>query len=200
MTATDYAAGPALTGTLPDGTEYDIPTFRPDPAKVAAGGNGFLLTNVPGYYTDYQGVELGLVKRLSNRWMARAGFSYNNAREHFSSSDGLYDANGNPTRTLTEPLVDGGQFAPESGGSGSGTIFVNAKWQLNVNGLYQAPHGIEISANVFGRQGYPYPLFPDRCRSAPTRIFRRWSHRRLTLEIPRLVGHRRPRGEGAEGQ
>jgi hypothetical protein len=71
----------------------------------------------------------------------------------------LYDANGNPTRTLTEPLVDGGQFAPESGGSGSGTIFVNAKWQLNVNGLYQAPHGIEISANVFGRQGYPYPLF-----------------------------------------
>jgi hypothetical protein len=159
VTATDYAAGPALTGTLPDGTEYDIPTFRPDPAKVAAGGNGFLLTNVPGYYTDYQGVELGLVKRLSHRWMARAGFSYNNAREHFSSSDGLYDANGNPTRTLTEPLVDGGQFAPESGGSGSGTIFVNAKWQLNVNGLYQAPHGIEISANVFGRQGYPYPLF-----------------------------------------
>jgi hypothetical protein len=49
-----------------------------------------------------------------------AGFSYNNAREHFSSTDGLYDANGNPTRTLTEPLVNGGQFAPESGGSGRG--------------------------------------------------------------------------------
>jgi hypothetical protein len=159
VTAADYVAGPALTGTLPDGTDYNIPTFRPDAAKVAAGGNGFLLTNVPGYYTDYQGIEFGLVKRLSNRWMARAGFSYNNAREHFSSTDGLYDANGNPTRTLTEPLVNGGQFAPESGGSGSGSIFVDAKWQLNVNGLYQAPHGIELSANVFGRQGYPYPLF-----------------------------------------
>src|SRR5258708_6512211 len=95
VTGADYAAGPALTGALPDGTAYNIPTFRPDPAKVTSGGNGFLLTNVPGYYTDYSGLEFGLVKRLSNRWMARAGFSYNNAREHFSSTDGLYDANGN---------------------------------------------------------------------------------------------------------
>ena len=159
VTAADYTAGPALTGTLPDGTAYNVPTFIPNAAAVAAGGNGFLLTNVPGYSTDYQGLEVGLVKRLSNRWMARVAVSYNDTREHFSSTQGLYDLNGNPTRTLTEPLVDGGQFAPESGGSGSGTIFVNAKWQLNVNGLYQAPYGIEIGANVFGRQGYPYPLF-----------------------------------------
>jgi Carboxypeptidase regulatory-like domain/TonB-dependent Receptor Plug Domain len=159
LTAGDYAAGPALTGLLPDGTAYDIPTFVPDAATVAAGGSGFLLTNVPGYYTDYHGVDVGLVKRLSNRWMARVDVSYNNAREHFTSPQGLYDANGNPTRTLTEPLVDGGQFAPESGGSGSGTIFVNAKWQLNANGLYEAPHGIALSANVFGRQGYALPLF-----------------------------------------
>jgi carboxypeptidase family protein/TonB-dependent receptor-like protein len=159
VTAADYAMGPALTGTLPDGAAYNNATFVPDAAKVAAGGSGFLLTNVPGYYTDYSGVDVNLVKRLSNRWMARIGFSYNNAREHFTSAEGRYEATGNPTPTLTEPLVDGGQFAPESGGSGSGTIFVNAKWQLNVNGLYQAAHGMELSANVFGRQGYPYPLF-----------------------------------------
>jgi carboxypeptidase family protein/TonB-dependent receptor-like protein len=159
LTAADYAPGPALTGTLPDGSPYNVPTVVPDAAKVAAGGSGFLLTNIPGYYTDYHGVDVGVVKRLSNRWMARVGFSYNNAREHFTSAQGLYDANGNPTGTLTEPLIDGGQFAPESGGSGSGTIFINAKWQFNANGLYQAPYGIELSANVFGRQGYPYPLF-----------------------------------------
>jgi len=159
LTAADYAAGPALTGTLPDGSAYTVPTFVPDAAKVAAGGNGFLLTNVPGYYTDYHGLDVNVVKRLSNKWMARVGFSYNNAREHFTSAQGLYDATGNPTSTLTEPLINAGQFAPESGGSGSGTIFVNAKWQLNMNGLYQAPYGIEVSANVFGRQGYPFPLF-----------------------------------------
>ena len=25
--------------------------------------------------------------------------------------------------------------------------------------MYQAPYGIEVSGNVFGRQGYPFPLF-----------------------------------------
>jgi hypothetical protein len=91
--------------------------------------------------------------------MGRVAFSYNNAREHFTSAAGMYDTNGNPTPTLSEPLKDGGQFAPQSGGSGAGSIYINAKWQFNVNGLYQAPYGIEVSANVFGRQGYPYPMF-----------------------------------------
>ena len=46
--------------------------------------------------------------------MGRVGFSCNNAREHFASDAGRYDTNGNPTPTPTEPLVDGGQFAPQS--------------------------------------------------------------------------------------
>jgi carboxypeptidase family protein/TonB-dependent receptor-like protein len=158
VTLDDYAPGSGFSGTLPDGTAFNVPTFIPNAARVTAGGNGFTTTNVPGYYTDYHGVEIGLNKRLSNRWMGRVGFSINNAREHFSDPAGLYDTNGNPTPTDTEPLKDGGQFAPRSGGSGSGTIYINAKWQFNANGLYQAPKGIEVSANVFGRQGYPFPI------------------------------------------
>jgi hypothetical protein len=38
-------------------------------------------------------------------------------------------------------------------------VYTNAKWQFNANGMYLAPFGIEASANVFGRQGYPFPLF-----------------------------------------
>ena len=91
--------------------------------------------------------------------MSRVSFAYNNATEHFSTTSGIYDTNGNPTPTLSEPLKDGGQFAPQSGGSGSGNIYINAKWQFNANALYQAPWGIDVSGNVFGRQGYPYPLF-----------------------------------------
>jgi carboxypeptidase family protein/TonB-dependent receptor-like protein len=159
VTLADYAPGSGFAGTLMDGTTYNIPTYIPNAAKVAAGGNGFLTTNIPDYYTDYSGLELGLVKRLSNKWMGRVAFSYNNAREHFTSAAGMYDTNGNPTPTLDAPLKDGGQFAPQSGGSGAGNIYINAKWQFNVNGLYQAPYGIEVSANVFGRQGYPYPMF-----------------------------------------
>jgi hypothetical protein len=155
----DYAPGAGLAGTLPDGTAYSIPTFIPNAAKLAAGGSGFLTANIPDYYTDYSGIELGVVKRLSNKWMSRVAFAWNNAREHFTSAAGIYDTNGNPTPTLTEPLKDGGQFTPQSAGSGAGNVYINAKWTFNVNGLYQAPYGIELSGNVFGRQGYPMPLF-----------------------------------------
>jgi hypothetical protein len=155
----DYAPGSGFSGTLPDGTAYNVATYIPNAAKVSAGGNGFLTTNIPGYFTDYSGIELGVVKRLSNKWMGRIAMSFNNAREHFDSSNGVYDTNGNPTPTLSEPLNDGGQFAPQSGGSGAGSIYINAKWQFNANAMYQAPYGIEVSGNVFGRQGYPFPYY-----------------------------------------
>ncbi len=155
----DYLPGSGFSGSFPNGQPYNVPTFIPDPAKVAAGGNGFLIQNIPGYYTDYHGIELGLIKRLSNKFMTHTGFAWNNAQEHFSSKDGMYDTYGNPTPTDTEPLRRGGQFVRRSGGSGAGTIYVNAKWQFNASGLYQAPYGIELSANVFGRQGYPFPLY-----------------------------------------
>ena len=159
VTLGDYAPGAGFSGTLPDGTPFNVATWIPNPAKVAAGGNGFLTANIPGYYTDYHGIEFGTVKRLSDKWMGRVAFAFNNAREHFDNPAGVYDTNGNPTPTLSEPLKDGGQYAPQSGGSGSGNIYINARWQFNANGLYQAPYGIDVSANVFGRQGYPFPLF-----------------------------------------
>ena len=165
----DYAAGPTLTGTLPDGSAYSIPTFIANAAKVTAGGGGFLLTNWNGYYTDYHGLEFSAVKRLSNRWMGRVGVSLNNAREHYAP-EAMYDTNGNPTRTITEPLVDGGQFAPQLPGSGPGNIYINARWQFNANGMYQATHGIELAANVFGRQGYPFPLFRTQALGADTSL------------------------------
>jgi hypothetical protein len=159
VTLADYAPGSGFSGTIPIyNVDYNVPTFIPNQAAINAGGNGFVTTNVPGYHTDYHGIEFSVNKRLSNRWMGRVGVSWNNAREHFDTIAGVYDTNGNPTPTVTEPLKDGGQFAPQSGGSGSGTIYINAKWQFNANALYQAKWGIDLSANVFGRQGYPFPV------------------------------------------
>jgi len=154
----DYTPGAGFTGTLPDGTPYNVATWIPSPTAIAAGNNGFTTTNVPGYFTNYNGIEVGVTKRLSNKWMSRVGFSWNNPTEHFDEAAGMYDTNGNPTPTVTEPLKNGGQFAPQSGGSGSGTIYINGKWQFNANAMYQAVWGLELSANVFGRQGYPFPV------------------------------------------
>jgi hypothetical protein len=169
VTLADYSAGPVLTGTLPDGKAYSVATFVANGTKVVAGGGGFLTTTVPGYYTDYHGVEVAVVKRMSDRWMGRVSIGINNARDHFSDPAGRYDTNGNPTPTPNEPLVDGGQFAPSSSASsGSGTVYVNAKWQVNANAMYVMPKGIEVGANVFGRQGYPFPLFRSQALGGET--------------------------------
>jgi hypothetical protein len=155
----DYAAGPTVTGVLHDGTAYSVPTFIPNAAEVASGGSGFFLTNLDGYYTDYNGIEVSATKRMSNRWMARVGFAYNNPREHFDGPEAMRDFRGNPTPTDTEPLQDGGQFVTLSGGSGSGVIHIIAKWQINANGVYVLPYDIEAGVSVFGRQGYPFVPF-----------------------------------------
>ena len=44
----DYTPGSGFTGTLPDGTPYNVPTFIPNAAAVAAGGNGFAHDEHPG--------------------------------------------------------------------------------------------------------------------------------------------------------
>jgi hypothetical protein len=156
---TGYAPGVGFSGTLPDGTPYSVATYIPNQALLNTGGGGFLETNVPGYYTDNQGIEFALTRRMTGKWMGRLSLAFNNAREHFDSPKGVYDTNGNPTPTITEPLVNGGAFAPQSTGNGQGAIYMNARWQFNANGVYVAPYGIELAANVFGRQGYPMPLY-----------------------------------------
>jgi len=165
--STGYTAGVGFTGMLPDGTPYNVATYIPNQALITAGGSGFLETNVPGYYTDNHSLEFAVTRRMTGKWMGRLSLAFNNAREHFDSPSGVYDTNGNPTPTITEPLVNGGAFAPQSTGNGEGAIYMNARWQFNANGLYVAPYGIELAANVFGRQGYPMPLYRPGATPAP---------------------------------
>jgi len=165
MTPADYAPGPVLTGTLPDGSVYSVPTFIPNAAKVTAGGNGRFETNAPDYYQTFNGVEFSATKRLANRWMFRAAAAWNNHQEYYKNTPYVTDfqgngvAAGNPTRLDTDALVSGGQVAPRSSGSGNGDIFINAKWAINASALYQLPWDFEFAGNLFGKQGTPYPLF-----------------------------------------
>jgi hypothetical protein len=167
MTASDYAPGPVLTGTLPDGTTYAVPTFIPNAALVDAGNSGRFLTNNNDYYQTFNGVEFAATKRLSNKWMARIAAAYNNHQEFWNGTPYAVNSNAanvnnapyNPTRFDTEALGEGGQVAPRSTGSGAGDIFINAKWAVNASALAQLPGDFELAANVFGKQGTPYPLY-----------------------------------------
>jgi hypothetical protein len=91
--------------------------------------------------------------------MARFGFSTNDHREYFDSSAALTD----PTPTQANPNVDGGLVVRSSGGSGKSGIFqVLPKYQFILTGMYQAPLGINLAANMVNRQGFAmqYMLSP----------------------------------------
>lgn len=123
-----------------------------------------VIRNRPDYEQTFNGLELTATKRLSNDWMLRFNASYNDYTDDCGGS-----AFANPTPQLNStgivngyaaaggpPACAGGQLAPQSAGSGAfGNVFINSKWNFNLNGLYVAPWGINIGANLFARQGYP---------------------------------------------
>jgi hypothetical protein len=161
MTSADYTPNAPVTQN-----GFTAQTFSPNPAKIAASNSGRILTNRPDYSTGYNGLEFTMVKRMSNKWFARAAFSLMDWHENVGPG-GIQ----NPTRTdvtggqggaaqdgRSGPQVDGGQIAPRSGGSGKGDLFYNARWQFVLNGLYQLPANFEVGTSIFGRQGYVYPV------------------------------------------
>lgn len=159
LSRNDYVQAGTLTGTTPNrNLTYSVPFFTPNAALIAANGNSRIQTNQAGFATKFNGIEAQLTKRMSNRWMARAGFAWNNATEDYGTDRGFL---GNPTTldTVQSTLNSGGQYSPRSAGSGQGDIYVNAKWQINMNGVYELPWQSEVAGNLFGRQGNPFPIF-----------------------------------------
>jgi len=174
VTSADYTLYQTLNGTLPGtlgGGAYSAPVYEltscfndPDNCSVPP---GYLWTNrASGYDQTYDGVDLVLTKRLSNRWMMRGSFTYNVNKQHNDGSGCVDPTNvvpgqssdtGNPATAYTgESCADGAFVATRSTGSGSkDSVFLNSRWQFNVNGMYQLPLNFNVAASLFGRQGYP---------------------------------------------
>jgi hypothetical protein len=124
----------------------------------------YITTNRPDRYRNYNGFELSMAKRYSDRWMGSISYAYNDAVEHYDSPASYED----PTNI---DKLDGGQFAPESGGSGIDNVFTNAKWLVKASGMYTLPWDINVAGNYNLRQGYPFPQAvqtPSRANRAGT--------------------------------
>ena len=140
-----------LTGTHPAIGSYDVPVYGVTAAQLPTNRAATTYRDRDGYSQRYWGLEMSATKRLSNRWMARFGFSTNDHREYFDSLDAMTD----PTPTQAGPNVDGGLVVRSSGGSGKSGIFqVLPKYQFIATGLYQAGWGINLAANMVNRQGF----------------------------------------------
>ena len=155
VNSSNYRQTGTLTGTTDPVGSFSVPFYALDPAKVPAGGGTSYEERV-GYHQRYLGFEASAVKRLSNRWMARFGFSTNSHREYFQGADALDD----PTPAPTAPRLNGGLVVVRTGGSGKSNIYlVLPQFQYIANGMYQAPWGINFGANWVLRQGYAEPYF-----------------------------------------
>ncbi len=124
-----------------------------------------IYTNVPDRYRNFNGFEMTLSKRYSGRWSFNGSLAYNDARDHWASSNAYQD----PTNI---DKYNGAQYAPQSGGSGIDNIFTNARWLAKMSGNYVLPRiELNIAGFLNARQGYPFPAVvrtPSRANRAGT--------------------------------
>jgi len=153
-TSTSTQTRPSNQGG-PAGT-YSAFTYAPNAALVSAGAGGRYTTNYDGYSRQYKGAEITLNKRLSNKWGGRVSISLNDWTENFEGTPRGFL--GNPGKTDTDPLKDGGPVSILSGGSGKASFYSSFKWQVYANAIVQLPASFDLSAQLFGRQGGTYPI------------------------------------------
>jgi hypothetical protein len=138
----------------PDG-ELCTPTWVLKPGFARTGGRYWANDSRT---REYQGASFTFNKRLANGWSARGFINYGSTEWNVPES---YLALNDPNPTEIGDDQDGAVFVEESSGSGRGNIFLNSEWQWNLTGMYQVapdrPWGFNLSANLYGRQGYPVP-------------------------------------------
>jgi hypothetical protein len=162
LVGTDYQQIDTFTGSHPAIGTFSVPIYGVIPGRIPANISATIYRDQEGYSQRYLGFEVAATKRLSNRWMARFGFSTNDHREYFDSPAALTD----PTPGVTSPNKDGGLVVRSSGGSGKSQIYmVLPQYQFIATGLYQAPWGINVAANMVNRQGFARNYFQT---SVPT--------------------------------
>jgi hypothetical protein len=166
LTAADYTQIDTLTGTHPAAGAFSVPIYGVAAGRVPTNRAATIYREREGYSQRYLGFELAATKRLSNRWMARLGFSTNDHREYFDGPQSFGDPTPQPVSNAglgsvnlgTGPNQDGGLVMRLSGGSGKSGIYqVLPKYQFIATGLYQAPWGLNFGANLVNRQGFSTP-------------------------------------------
>lgn len=132
------------TGTeMVGGTE--VPVFEQIETPV---GNQFY--NLDKAYDRYMGIQFGLVKKLSDKWMANLSFTYQDWK-HFRFEEETLDMN-------NFDFFNEGTVAPATQGSGIRDLWVNSRWMVKLTGMYQLPWGLNFTGFFQAREGYPQPL------------------------------------------
>ena len=156
VTRADYVQEGVAEGTAPGFGPYSQAYYAPRPESLPV-GNGGEYRNRPGYHQRYLGFEVQAIKRMSNRWMGRIGFSTNSHREYF---DDPATAVQDPTPSTTWPNIAGGAYVTQTNGSGKSEIYLLLpRYQVTASGAYQLPYRINVAGSLVAREGYGQPYF-----------------------------------------
>jgi hypothetical protein len=102
-------------------------------------------------YRTYFGLDLGVTKRLSDRWFMNASLTLQDQRYH------LRDSYVDPTNVWA---IDGQAYG-NPGGAASGQVpaLMYSRWLLKISALYQIPWGIDVAATLHAREGWAIPHY-----------------------------------------
>jgi hypothetical protein len=143
--AEDYA----VLGYDPETDQYIFNNTR-------GGGVGTVYTNYDKTHHRYLGLKLEATKRLSNKWMMAASVVLQDWSRRDYLEEQLVPAGYKPTNW--DYYVNG----PFALGALNEGYFINSRWIIKLNGLYQLPLGFNVSWNFRIREGYPvdrgYPV------------------------------------------
>jgi Carboxypeptidase regulatory-like domain len=160
LVGTDYERIGSYAGTHPAIGGFDVPISGAIESRIPEDRAATTYRARDGYSQRYLGFEVSATKQLSDRWMARFGFSTNDHREYFDSLAAMTDPTPQviyTTGRLTAVFAntDGGLVPTVSTGSGKGGIIqLLPKYQFIATGMYQGPWGINVAGNFLTRQGF----------------------------------------------
>jgi hypothetical protein len=127
-----------IDGTLEEQSNYTNEGTEPETGQTIWGSTDDYFyewrTNYPNSYTRYLAGQLVLLKRLSNRWMLNASFTYSTWK-YFYKGDYIDPHN--------VPYWEGGVNTD-----------VNSRWQVKCSGMYQFPIGLNVAWVFRAREGY----------------------------------------------
>jgi hypothetical protein len=132
-----------------DATGRDIPVQRllSDPADRL-----FFLTNPDGLYTRYNGLSIGLFKRMANNWQLTSSLVLSKSTGRIGSS-----TSGNLTSQTTGANVGGGFGRnPNDFVNTDGRLIADRPVTFKTQLIYQFPHGFLVGLNFTHQTGRPW--------------------------------------------
>jgi len=148
-------------GTKEDASNWYSGTYTFDDGSTVPIYNRYARPASYGYYTNFDGdtnyeyksLQFIFSKKFSNKWMLDASFTYSDWTANYNKADF------NDGDLTNYDYFNGAVRAPAvSGTSGLSGIYVNARWQAKLSGLYQLPWGLNITGVFQAREGYVLPI------------------------------------------